>query len=146
PGPRIFADLVTTADAVFAHPFAEGFGDEDRAIRLLVVFEDGDDRAADGDGGAVGRVDELRGFLAFYFVADVEAAGLVVGAVRGAGDFAEFAAGAAAGHPGFEVELAIGGAAEVAGRDVENTVGDAEGVEDLALEIAEVVVHVVALF
>ena len=84
-------------------------------------------------------------FSPLYLIADVEAAGLVVGAVRGAGDFAVFAAVAAAGHPGFEIELAIGRAAEVAGGDVEHAVGNAEAVEDLALEVAEVVEHVVAL-
>ena len=80
-----------------------------------------------------------------FLVADVEPAGLVVGAVRGAGDFAVFAAVAAAGHPGFEVELAIGRAAEVAGGGVDHAVGNAEAVEDLAFEVAEVVVHLVAL-
>ena len=131
--------------SVFADPFPQRFGDQNRAVGLLVVLQDGDDRAADGDGRAVERVDELRAFFAFHFVADVEPAGLVVGAVRGAGDFAILAAVAAAGHPGFQVELAIGRAAEVAGGDVEHAVGNAEAVEDLAFEVAEVVVHVLAL-
>ena len=88
---------------------------------------------------------KLRAFFALDLVADVEPAGLVVGAVRGAGHFAVLAAAAAAGHPGFEVELAVGRAAEVAGGDVEHAVGNAEAVEDLAFQVAEVVVHVLAL-
>ncbi len=48
-------------------------------------------------------------------IPDVEPAGLVVGAIRGAGDLAVFAVLAASGHPGFEVELAVGRAAQVAG-------------------------------
>ena len=52
-----------------------------------------------------------------------------------------FAVVAAAGHPGFEIELAIGRAAEVAGGGVDHAIGNAQAVEDLAFEIAEVVVH-----
>ena len=84
-------------------------------------------------------------FSPLHFVADVEPAGLVVGAVRGAGDFAVFAAVAAAGHPGFQVELAIGRAAEVARGDIEHAIRNAEAVEDFAFQVAEVVVHVLAL-
>ena len=47
-----------------------------RVFGLLVVFEDGDDRAANGNGRAVERMDELSAFFTFYLVADVEAAGL----------------------------------------------------------------------
>ena len=78
-------------------------------------------------------------FSPLLLVADVEPAGLVVGAVAGAGDFAVLAAVAAAGHPGFEVELAIGRAAEVAAGGVDHAIGNAQAVEDLALEVAEVV-------
>jgi len=55
-------------------PISAGFGNQYRAIRLLIVFEDGDDRAADGNGRAVERVHELRAFFAFYFVANIQPA------------------------------------------------------------------------
>ncbi len=72
-------------------------------------------------------------FFALVLVADVEPAGLVVGAVRRAGHFAVFARLAAAGHPGFEVELAIGRAAQVAGGGVDHVIGHAQAVEDLGI-------------
>ena len=53
--------------------------------------------------------------------------------------------GAAAGHPGLEVELAIGRAAEVAAGRVDHAIGDAQGVEDLAFQVADLVVHRLAL-
>ena len=84
-------------------------GNQDRAIGLLVVFQDGHQGPADGDRGAVERMDQLRSFLARVFVANIQPAGLVVGAVGGAGDLAPLASLAAAGHPGLQVELAIGG-------------------------------------
>ena len=134
-----------SANALFSDPFAQHIGDDDRPVRLLIVLENRDNRAADRNGGAVERVDELSALFAFGFVANIESARLVVGAVRGAGDFAVFAAVAAAGHPGFEIEFAVRGAAEVAGSDIKNAVRYAEAVEDFALEVAEIIVHVVAL-
>ena len=65
-------------------------------------------------------------FVPFWpggLVADVEASGLIIGAIRRAGDLAVLAGLAAAGHPGLEVELAIGRAAEVARADVEHAIG-----------------------
>ena len=53
---------------------------------------------------------------------------------------------AAAGHPGFEIELAVRRAAQVARGDIEHPVRDPQAVEDFALQIAEVIVHVLALF
>ena len=64
----------------------------------------------------------------------LQAARLVVGAVRGARDLAPVAAVAAPGHPGLDVELAVGGRAEVARRDVDHAVGDLERLEDLLLD------------
>src|SRR5215208_1251317 len=53
-----------------------------------------------------------------------DAAGLVVGAVRGRG---ELPVGALGGDPGLAVELAGGRGAEVAGGDVDHPVGQLKG-------------------
>ena len=50
-------------------------GIENRAVGLLIVFQDGDQRAADGDGGAVERVDEVRALLALDAGSGCSAAG-----------------------------------------------------------------------
>ena len=73
-------------------------------------------------------------FCPSRLVADVEPAGLVVGAVRRAGHLAVLAAVAAAGHPGFEVVLAVRRAAEVAGAGVDDVVRQAQALEDLLLD------------
>ena len=52
---------------------------------------------------------------------------------------------AAAGHPRFQVELAIRRPAQVAGGDIEHAIRNAQAVEDFAFQVAEVVVHVLAL-
>src|SRR5438045_1771954 len=93
------------------HVLPQHLGHHDAPVGLLVVLDHRDQPATDRDGGAVEGVDEVRALFALLAVADVEAAGLVVGAVARAGDLAVFARLAAAGHPGLEVELAIGGAA-----------------------------------
>src|SRR4051794_31908370 len=68
---------------------AEGMQDGrdlDRPVLLLVVLEDRDDRAADGDRGAVERGDRLGlarlALVVEWPVARVEPAGLEVGRVR----------------------------------------------------------------
>ena len=73
---------------LIAHERAEDFGDQDGAVFLLVVFQDGDEGAADGGRGSVESVGEL--FAIHVLEADFGAARLEVGAVGGAGEFAEF--------------------------------------------------------
>ena len=102
-------------------------------------------RPGDGDGGAVQRVDEVRSLFPFAPEADVQPPRLVVGAVRGAGDFTPFAPFAASRHPGLEVELAVRRPAQVAGGRVDDAVGNPQLVEDLALQLAQLLVHGVAL-
>ena len=46
-------------DPLLAHPRPQHLGHDDRAVGLLVVLQHGDQAAADGDGGAVERVDEV---------------------------------------------------------------------------------------
>ncbi len=90
-------------------------------------------------------MDQIGSLFAFDLAADVQAAGLVIGAVAGARDFAVLASVAAARHPGFKIELAIRGATQIAGGRVDHAVGDSQAVKNLALEIAEMQVHRVAL-
>ena len=110
--------LSTRLDQVGVQVVPEGGGDPDRAVGLLVVLEQGDDRAADRDGGAVEGVEGAVALGRPDPAAD--AAGLVVGAVRGRG---QLPVGSLGGDPGLAVELAGGRAAEVAGGDVELGVG-----------------------
>lgn len=63
------------------HPFSQHFRDDDAAVELLLVFEEGDHGSRDRDGGAVECVDEVRPFLVRQLATDAEAAGLEVGAV-----------------------------------------------------------------
>ncbi len=92
----------------------------------MVVFEDGEVRAADGETGAVEGVDELGFFGAGGLVLDVGAAGLEGLEVGAGGDFAE---GVLAGDPDFEVVGFGGGEAHVAGAEEHAAVGEAEGFE-----------------
>ena len=50
--------LLAGLDPVLPHPRPQDLGHDDRAVGLLVVLHHGDQAAADGDGGAVERVDE----------------------------------------------------------------------------------------
>ncbi len=114
-------------DGFAVHVGLEGVGDADGAVGLLVVLEDGEIGAADGEAAAVEGVDEL-GFLgAFGLVADVGAAGLEALEVGAGGDLA---VGLLAGEPDFEV-VGLGGAeAHVAGAEEHAAVGKAEALED----------------
>src|SRR5437763_12184594 len=104
-------DYAFSADAVQPDPGAERFGNKDCAVGLLEIFQDGDNGPRAGHGRAVERVDELRALAVALPAADAQPPRLVIGAVRGGGDFAILAFLAAARHPGLEVELAVGGPA-----------------------------------
>ena len=73
--------LFARPNLLFPNHRAQHLGDDYRSVGLLVVLQDRDQGSADGDGGAVERVEELGAFLAFRFVADLQPPGLVVGAV-----------------------------------------------------------------
>ena len=64
-----------------AHVRQERFGDGDAAVGVLVVFEDGDEGAANGEAGAVQGVDGLRFFAVFRALARLQSPRLEVGAV-----------------------------------------------------------------
>ena len=84
---------------------------------------------------------EPRSLLARRAVADIQPARLIVGAVRRAGDLAILAVLAAAGHPGFEIELAVGRPAQVARADVEHAVRDAQRLKQVFLDRQHLGVH-----
>src|SRR5205814_7645705 len=99
----------------------------DRAVVLLVVLHDRDDRPPHRNGGAVEGVD-LLGPPAFWSIADPQPARLEVGGVRARG---ELAVALLPRQPRLEVVLLRGRGAEVPGRDVRYLVGDPEGLQDL---------------
>ena len=117
--------------------------DDDRTVFLLIHFHHREESAADRDRGAVERVNEVRSFFALDAVTGVQAARLVVGAVRRAGNFAVTAASR---HPGFEVVFAVGRAAEVAGRGVDDAIRDFKAVENVAFKLQKLLVQRFALF
>ncbi len=125
---------LTGANHVLADVRAQDFGNVDPAVGPLVILQDHDQGAAEGDGRSVERVDEPGSLLARGAIADIQPAGLIIGAVRRAGHFAVFAVLAAAGHPGFEIELAVGRPAQVARADVEHAEGDAQRLEQVFLD------------
>src|SRR5262245_15747731 len=87
---RCQARMPDLPDFRFADPGTQDVRDDDAAVGLLVVFEDRDQSAGTGDGGAVEGMCELRSFRLGSLETDPEPAGLVVGAVRCRGDFAVF--------------------------------------------------------
>src|SRR6478735_817697 len=97
--------------------------DVDRAVRVLVVLQEGDDPAGRGEGAVQGgnRAGALgRTVLVEHAFADVEPARLEGGAVRGRG---QLAVGALGGDPGFAVKLAGSGIAEVPRGRVDHAIG-----------------------
>src|SRR5262245_12481874 len=127
------------------NPLAKSLGDDHAAVGFLVVFQNGDKGTAHGDSSAVEGVDKAGALVLGTLEADAQAAGLKVGAVGSAGDFAIFAGLAAGGHPGFQVELAIGGAAEVARAGVDDVIGKAQALEDRLLDGEQFLVDPVRL-
>src|SRR5205085_5953653 len=67
---------------------SERGGNCDRAVGVLVVFQHGDEGAADGEAGAVERMDEFRLAATLGLVADVRAPAAEVGVGRAGRDFA----------------------------------------------------------
>src|SRR4029453_18767478 len=81
-GPRRGGLLLRPLDPLpSAHVGPQRFRDHHRAVLLLVVLDDGDERAAHGQAAAVQGVDEARLARGLRAVAEVGAAGLEVGAV-----------------------------------------------------------------
>ncbi|MCP5044973.1 MAG: hypothetical protein GY944_28425, partial [bacterium] len=102
------------ANLLSPHEGLQGFGDRNASVGSLVVFEQGEHRPGVGDRGSVQGMEDLVLLAALALEAKLETPRLKVGAVRRARDLAPLSALAAAGHPGFEVELAIGRPSQVA--------------------------------
>src|SRR6266403_5810559 len=79
------------SDAFLTYRRLECFGYQNRAVCLLVILKDRHKSPAHGDRRAVQGVHETCSLLPWNFVADIEPARLVVGAIRCAGDLAVFA-------------------------------------------------------
>src|SRR6266702_6258891 len=122
--------LSSIGDFFFADDGSENVRNQDRSVGLLIVFQNGENGPADSHGRAVERVDEVGPLLPGNLVADIESAGLIVGAVGSAGDFAVFAPFASTGHPGLEVILAIGGTSQIAGARVDDLIRQAQSLEN----------------
>src|SRR5262249_2584619 len=104
-----------------------------RAVVLLVVLGDRDDRAADRDRRPVQGWDVAGAAALGGPVPAVEAAGLVVGRVRARRDLAVAAAGVAR-KPRLDVVLLRGRVAQLRDTDVDDAVGDLKRLEDLLLD------------
>src|SRR4051812_13178478 len=100
-------------------------GNHHRAVRLLVVLEDGDQRAPDGEAGAVERVRE-SGLAALGAVADVGATRLEVLAVAARGDLA---IRLLARQPDLEVVGLRRREADVAGGEADDAIGQLEDLQ-----------------
>ena len=112
-------------DESFTYIGLEAFGDFD-TLGCLVGLEEAAHGTLDGAEGGVEHMDVAAVFLlstTSLAEADVETAGLVVGAV-GAGD--KLAVLLGAGEPAFEIVLGGGGVVEGAGDDGDDAVGEAE--------------------
>src|SRR6516165_1786045 len=90
------------ADHVPAEIGAEYLRDVDESVGPLVVLEDHDQGAAEGDGGSIQGMYEPRPLGIGRSIPDIEPSGLVIGAIRGAGDLAVFAPVSPARHPRLE--------------------------------------------
>src|SRR5260370_42478651 len=83
--------LTTLRNAIFSYNHAKNLRNENRPVGLLVVFQNGEDGPADGNGSAVQGVDKPGAFLSGNFVTDVEPAGLIIGTGGGCGVLCRFA-------------------------------------------------------
>lgn len=128
------------------HPGPQALRDNHRP-RLLVpaVLQEGGEHPRNSESSAVdgpGKAADLCGGTGGE--AGAEASGLVVGADAGRGDFAPAGvAGDAGGEVGLDVALAGGGGAEVGGGHLEEAAVEAEGADDLGLDVEHLVKDVV---
>ena len=90
-------------------------------------------------------MNELRAFDILLLAANVQATGLVVGAVRSTSDFAVFSRIPTARHPGFEVILSISRTTKIAGGGIDNAVRHFDRVKQIAFDLTQLLVHFVAL-
>src|SRR5437867_10920888 len=97
---RVEKRLFSCRDTVNAHVWAEGPGDEDRAIGLLKILNNCNPRTAHGESRTVERVHKVAFAAALWLASDARTARLEGLAVRARRNFAEFVAG---GQPNLDV-------------------------------------------
>src|SRR3989344_3210415 len=117
--------LGCTADHFLAHERHENVGYLDRPIGLLIVFDDGGQKAWSGGDGIVDGVNifQLAGFAA---VTDIETPGLEIVEIRVGVGLAVFAL---TGEPGLDVVFAPLARAHVAGAHQQDVIWQFEGLE-----------------
>src|SRR6266436_5645204 len=109
----IYADrLRASRNPVDAHVWAQDVREQDGAIGLLTIFDDGDPGASDGQAGTVQRVDELALAAGFWLEANSGAARLKGFAVRTGRNFTK---SVARRQPDFEVVRFRGSKAHISG-------------------------------
>src|ERR1700682_424760 len=96
--------LAGYCDAVSAHVLTQRLGYQHGAISLLIVFDQSQPRASDGEAGAIERMHK-RAFASFRLGANTGAARLKRFAIRTGTDLAESCGGR---QPHFEV-VSLGG-------------------------------------
>ena len=134
------------ADRILTHKRAEDFGDRDASVRVLMVFQNRDQRSAERVSGAVEGVHKMRALFTRLLVADVQPASLIVGAVGCAGDLAPFARITATRHPCFQIKFSIGRASKITRRGIDYSIGHANRIKQIAFDLAKFVMHGIALF
>src|SRR6266481_1514611 len=115
--------LRRSGNAVNPHVWTQNFGDQDRAICLLIIFDDSDPGAADGEAGAVERVNKVALAAAFWLIADTGAPRLEGFAVRAGRDLSKFVARR---QPDFDVVGFCRSKAHVAGAEQHGAIVQAE--------------------
>lgn len=113
---------------VTAHVGTQGFGNDDTAVFLLVVLQDGGDRAAYGQAGSIQGVDEFRLRLGVAAEADVRAPCLEVEEVGARGNFA---VPVGFGQPDLDVVSRGAGEADISRTQADDMVGQAQDLQGL---------------
>src|SRR6516164_4088879 len=110
------------------HVRAQRLGDGHGAILVLVILKNGNQRAADGEAGAVQGVHEARALALIGTIARVHAPGLEVAAVRAARNLA---IGVLTRKPDLDVEGLARGEAHVAATQHDGAIRQAELLQHL---------------
>ncbi len=124
---RQWIGALKNGDAIDAHEGLERNWNKDGTIGLLIIFEQRQPGAADGEGGAIEGVDKFA-FTRGGFEADGGATGLECFAIGAGGDLHEFTCG---GEPDFDVVGFGGSEAHLRGAEKHDAIMQTEALEDL---------------
>jgi hypothetical protein len=106
---------------------SENIGDDDRTVRLLVVFEDCDEGPTNGETGAVQGVRETRFAAAGRPVANAGTASLKIAAVR---TRRNLAVAALPRQPNFQIERLRGREPKIARRERDDAIGKVQALQN----------------